>query len=116
MNAATSALIGAVEEYAEKEDRSTEDVMKELMSEPGQLLPVLFTAENMKQLMPEGLQEVCSLRTVVKGFVCYVWVHRKNCLCWVPFVYQSYELADLSCNSCFGTHQSSTRAHASCIS
>jgi hypothetical protein len=32
--------------------------MQDVMQQPGKLLPVLFTAENMKQFMPDALQNV----------------------------------------------------------
>jgi hypothetical protein len=61
VNSATKTLINVVEKVAEEQDRDVEDVMKDLMQQPGKLLPVLFTAENMKQFMPEALSQVRAL-------------------------------------------------------
>lgn len=60
VNQATQSLIRAVEFLAEQEGRPTEEVMTELMEQPATLFPKLFSAENMKQLMPEGVTKVLS--------------------------------------------------------
>lgn len=58
MNQATQMLVRACEMLAEKENRSSEDVMQDLMQSPRTYFPMVFSAENLKQLMPEGMQEV----------------------------------------------------------
>lgn len=60
VNQATQALIGAVEKLAEQEDRTSEEIMQDVMTDPKTLFPILFTAENLKELVPQNLEPVCS--------------------------------------------------------
>lgn len=51
-------LVRSMEYLAEQQGRSTDEVMRETMQEPGRLLPVLFSAENVQQFMPTNVQDV----------------------------------------------------------
>jgi hypothetical protein len=69
VNQATQAMIGAAEKLAEQEGRTTEKILEDLLSDPQKIFPLVFTAENLKGLVPESLQPV--------HFCCY--------RCWYNF-------------------------------
>jgi lipopolysaccharide biosynthesis protein len=58
VNQATQSIVRAVEYLAEKEGETSEEMMTKLMDNPASLLPLLFSQENMKEFMPEGMREV----------------------------------------------------------
>ena len=58
MNQATQALISSVEKLAEQEERTTEEIMQDVMQDPKALFPILFTAENIKEFVPQNLEPV----------------------------------------------------------
>ena len=64
MNQASQMLVSAVEQLAEEEDRKPEDVMQDLMQNPSTMFSTIFSAERMKQFMPDGMQEVRASVTV----------------------------------------------------
>jgi hypothetical protein len=59
VNQATQSIISAAERLAEKEGKTTEQVMQDAMNDPTSVFPLLFTAENLKELVPEDVQNVC---------------------------------------------------------
>lgn len=58
MNQATQTLISAVEKLAAQEERTSEEIMQDVMSDPKTLFPMLFTAENLKELVPQNMEPV----------------------------------------------------------
>jgi hypothetical protein len=58
VNQTSQLLVRAVERLAEEEDRPSEDVMQDLMQNPSTMFPMIFSADTMKEFMPESMKEV----------------------------------------------------------
>ena len=76
VNQASQTLVKAVEHLAEKEGRTSEDVMQDLMNDPTTMFPMVFGAENMKQFMPDSMQECsrllrCSVTQDTEFYCCH---------------------------------------------
>jgi hypothetical protein len=58
INQSSKFLLQAVEYLAEQQGRKPDDVMEELMHNPVKMLPALFSANNMREWLPDNLKSV----------------------------------------------------------
>lgn len=58
VNQASQMLVDSVEQLAKEEGRKPEDVMQDLMQNPRTMFSTIFSAERLKQFMPENMQQV----------------------------------------------------------